>query len=147
MNLQLPGSEPGVLPIELSLNGRRLDSNQHPTAYEAAALPLSYAPVSSWHRLPAHLLDFEIRGRTLESNQQPPRYEGGALPVELLRHSMQREGIEPTFPVWKTGTLAVELPLRLESQISNFKFERAMWTPGFEPGLSRCFKPPLYRWS
>ena len=54
-NLQLPGSEPGVLPIELSLNRRRLDSNQHPAAYEAAALPLSYAPstieqAARWNR-------------------------------------------------------------------------------------------------
>src|SRR5207302_299512 len=78
LNLQLPGSEPGVLPVELPLTGRRLELNQHPAAYEAAALPLSYAP--EMHE-----------GRTLESNQQPPRYEGGALPVELLRHpsSMQ----------------------------------------------------------
>src|SRR5688500_6217989 len=42
-NLQLSGSEPDVLPVELSLNrsrsiGRRLDSNQRPAAYEAAAL-------------------------------------------------------------------------------------------------------------
>lgn len=63
-NLQLPGSEPGVLPVELSLKcfadpfirnstfaighfpplGERLDSNQQPEAYEAPALPLSYAP-------------------------------------------------------------------------------------------------------
>jgi hypothetical protein len=47
-NLQPPGSEPGVLPVELSLTfahmGVRLDSNQQPRAYEAHALPLSYAP-------------------------------------------------------------------------------------------------------
>lgn len=49
LNLQPPGSEPGVLPIELSLMGERLDSNQQPEAYEAPALPLSYAPVA---RLP-----------------------------------------------------------------------------------------------
>ncbi len=35
---------------------------------------------------------------------------------------MQRVGIEPTSPVWKTGTLPIELPLR-------------MWTPGLAPGL------------
>ena len=51
-NLQPPGSEPGVLPIELSLTeidltGSRLDSNQQPEAYEASALPLSYAPEQS----------------------------------------------------------------------------------------------------
>ena len=28
-----------------SIDGRRLDSNQHPRAYEARARPLSYAPV------------------------------------------------------------------------------------------------------
>jgi hypothetical protein len=62
-NLQPPGSEPGVLPIELSLTeigltGRRLESNQQPEAYEASALPLSYAPefrlhtarAASWNR-------------------------------------------------------------------------------------------------
>jgi hypothetical protein len=63
-NLQPPGSEPGVLPIELSLTeidltGSRLDSNQQPEAYEASALPLSYAPenhsrmpsrAASWNR-------------------------------------------------------------------------------------------------
>lgn len=82
LNLQPPGSEPGVLPIELSLKkgslpraltrtgltvagkenrpapaprsharrqfplGERLDSNQQPEAYEAPALPLSYAPMA-----------------------------------------------------------------------------------------------------
>ena len=75
MNLQPPGSEPGVLPIELSLKvnsecrfpiwicirqsaianrhfplGERLDSNQQPEAYEAPALPLSYAPVETLNR-------------------------------------------------------------------------------------------------
>ena len=47
LNLQLPGSEPGVLPVELSLMDERLDSNQQPEAYEAPALPLSYAPEAS----------------------------------------------------------------------------------------------------
>ena len=49
-NPQPSGSEPGVLPLELSLIRRRLDSNQHPTAYEAVALPLSYAPINSQSR-------------------------------------------------------------------------------------------------
>jgi hypothetical protein len=49
LNLQLLGSEPSVLPVELSLRsksevGERLESNQQPEAYEASALPLSYAP-------------------------------------------------------------------------------------------------------
>ena len=84
-NLQPPGSEPGVLPIELSLTeidltGSRLDSNQQPEAYEASALPLSYAPEFRFaHR----------QGRKLESNQRLPLYENGALPAELLRHSFR----------------------------------------------------------
>src|SRR6266568_960535 len=56
-NLQLSGSEPDVLPFELSLKfsgrrarcppramGERSESNRQPEAYEAPALPLSYAP-------------------------------------------------------------------------------------------------------
>jgi hypothetical protein len=56
----------------------------------------------------------------LDLNQQPPRYEGGALPLSYCGESLQWEGIEPTFPVWKTGTL----PLSYHCfQISNFKSE------------------------
>ena len=58
-NLQSLGSEPRVLPVKLSLSrrtasppqmGERLDSNQQPEAYEAPALPLSYAPVGQNRR-------------------------------------------------------------------------------------------------
>lgn len=38
-----PSEPPGMSPGAFSM-GERLDSNQQPTAYEAAALPLSYAP-------------------------------------------------------------------------------------------------------
>ena len=57
--------------------------NQHPSAYEADALPLSYAPV-------------DTSGRRLELNQQLPHYEGGALPIELLRRCEgARQGLRP----------------------------------------------------
>lgn len=99
-----------------------MDSNQHPAAYEADALPLSYAPVTNeepkargGHRTHglAHTRGVLYRlsytcmtqGHRLESNQQPPHYEGGALSIELLRHEKQWAGLEPAFPVWKTGTL------------------------------------------
>ena len=76
-NLQHPGSEPSVLPVELSLRlqlmGERLDSNQQPEAYEAPALPLSYAPEAT------------DKSRGPESNRQPVVYETTALPIELPR--------------------------------------------------------------
>lgn len=125
--------------------GERLDSNQQPEAYEAPALPLSYAPVSNEGRGPA-------------SNRRPVAYEATALPSELPRRVHLRLAIcdfqlgegdtlvssiatrqsqlanqqcngwgsNPQHPVWKTGTLPVELPLRPSH----------MRRPGFEPGAS-----------
>ena len=48
--------------------GERPDSNQQPEAYEAPALPLSYAPELS-------------KGREVDSNHQPAAYKAAALPL------------------------------------------------------------------
>ena len=50
----------------------RLESNQHPEAYEASAPPVE-------------LRTDLFKSRELESNQQPVAYEATALPVELPR--------------------------------------------------------------
>ena len=95
-NPQLLGSEPSVLPVELSLSlrvprmGERLDSNQQPEAYEAPALPLSYAPVVNT------TISVNNKSRESGSNRRPAVYETAALPSELPRLHMQRVGIEPT---------------------------------------------------
>ncbi len=57
----------------------RLDSNQGPTGYEPAALPLSYGPV--YEQRPATARRWS--GRRGSNSRHPP-WKGGALPTELL---------------------------------------------------------------
>lgn len=61
-----------------------------PGAYEASALPLSYAPNTGVH-------DGRIRqSREPDSNRRLPHYEGGAWPSQPPRQLfMGRSGIEP----------------------------------------------------
>ena len=129
MNLQPLGSEPSVLPIEPSLKikcrmqnkdrlarflillsefiilhssfpilGERLDSNQQPEAYEAPALPLSYAPEKAAGR---------------HRTGDPPFTKQPLCQTELPRlKTCSGRGSNPQPPVWKTGTLPIELPLQ-----------------------------------
>ena len=106
----------------------RLDSNQHPEAYEASALPLSYTP--DCPLTPAC--------RKLATIQRPPLYESGALPTELLRLVRKHKaGVEPAASsVPGTRSHPSELLVRFlqrARQESNLPL--------------RCFKPPLYRLS
>jgi hypothetical protein len=154
LNLQPPGSEPGVLPVELSLSqrsvllhrcmgetpmtriGRRLDSNQHPQAYETCARPLSYAPVIAqyiravgWHRTSDRPLT-----RRLLCQTELPRHERGQVvrqesephgPGPRIGRDFQehRAGVEPARSTLARSRSAVELPVRV----------REMWTLGIEP--------------
>src|SRR5882672_1016913 len=103
--------------VELSLNrfsgrrarcasqamGERLDSNQQPEAYEAPALPLSYAPEV------VHARDARVtfKSRELGSNQQPAAYEAAALPIELSRPGVLQCSDRDSNPPLQFGRLAL----------------------------------------
>lgn len=83
--------------------GERLDSNQQPEAYEAPALPLSYAPV----------IHPRAAGRHRTGDLPLTRRPLCRLSYHGLSHRTCSEwGSNPRHPVWKTGTLPAELPLR-----------------------------------
>ena len=103
--------------------GERSESNRQPEAYEAPALPLSYAP-EIVHGRDARATF--IHSRELGSNQQPAAYEAAALPVELSRPGVlqcSERDLNSHFQFGRLALCQVELPLR------------RMWTPGIEPGL------------
>src|SRR5438045_3587070 len=74
--------------------GERSDSNRQPEAYEAPALPLSYAP------------EF-VQSRELGSNQQRAAYEAAALPIELSRPGVLQCSERELNPHLQFGRLAL----------------------------------------
>ena len=135
--------------------GERLDSNQQPEAYEAPALPLSYAPKKiSDCRWPTADLKSGIadtlrffnrksafanrksfhKGRGPASNRRPVAYEATALPTELPR----RAG-DLRLPIADLRFGSGELRVRFASSISNRQSQIAnslMQRVGFEPTTS-----------
>lgn len=67
-------------------NGWRLDSNQHPEAYEASALPLSYAPVGQatlaarWVRQESNLHARYFKPPLYRLSYRPARFVWGSNP-------------------------------------------------------------------
>ena len=111
--------------------GERLDSNQQPEAYEAPALPLSYAPELEggklraesrrWFYILLSTLCF-LSSRGLESNQRPAAYEAAALASELPRRIRGWKGVAHLSPL-----------LSLSPISSLFWPEAKMGRTGIEP--------------